>query len=406
MRGLAVIGLSLWLLLAGCAPAPTASRPAASAGAPGAQPVASPAPAAVAPEVAAPRPRATGTPEDARRHMVRGMAAIEMAKSDADLAGAEEEFRIATEIDPTMAAAWFNLGAVLTRMQRFEEAIASYNRYLDLAPNAEDAPRIRDEVIKLQYRQEQQARKQGRAGIWVSDEGAFYELTLDGERMVLKTSSRRVPESEVRSTYTMVGSVPISEYERAEYQLTLRGSHLAGIWKREALKADKCTVPPETAEAVGELNEREGTLVLRHQRTVFRAATQMSVLSNDFCREVVALEKMSVEEKLHGPLPNGGLGVAPIGLTQWWDGGFSAIQFGWQGRLAVAVPENSAAYAAGLRDKDEILAIDGVAVNSLTAGQAMRRLSGQPGTPVALLIARKGVDEPFTITMRRVAVRQ
>jgi C-terminal processing protease CtpA/Prc len=36
----------------------------------------------------------------------------------------------------------------------------------------------------------------------------------------------------------------------------------------------------------------------------------------------------------------------------------------------------------------------------------MMRLSGQPGTPVALLIARKGVDEPFTITMRRVAVRQ
>lgn len=402
MRSLAVAGLSLCVLLAGCvALVPTASRPAASASASGAQPDTTPVPV-----VAAPRPRATGTTEDARRHMVRGVAAIEMAKSDAELAGAEEEFRIATEIDPAMAAAWFNLGAVQSRMGHLEEAIASYNHYLDLAPNAEDAPRIRDEVIKLQYRQEQQAKKQGRAGIWVSDEGAFYALTLDGERMMLKTSSRRVPESEVLATYTMVGSVPISEYERAEYQLTLRGSRLAGIWKREALKADKCTVPPETAEAVGELNEREGILLLRHQRTVYRAATQMSVLSNDYCGEVAALEKINVEERLHGPLPKGGLGVAPIGLTKWWDGGFSAIQFGWQGRLAVAVPENSDAYSAGLRDQDEILAIDGVAVNSLTAGQAMMRLAGQPGTPVTLLITRNGVNEPFAITMRRVEVQR
>lgn len=404
MRSLAVVGLFLHLLLVGCTmPVPSAARPSVSANA-----ISMPADAAptLPPEVAATRPRATGTPEDARRHMVRGMTAIEMAKSEADLAGAEEEFRIATEISPTMAAAWFNLGAVLARMQRFDEAIASYNRYLDLAPNAEDAPRIRDEVIKLQYRQEQQARKQGRAGIWVSDEGAIYELTLDGERMVLKTGSRRVPESEVRSTYPIVGSVPISQYERAEYQLALRGSRLAGIWKREALQADKCTVPPETAEAAGELNERESTLVLRHQRTAFRAATQMSLLSDDYCGEVVALGKMNVEERLHGPLPHGGLGVAPIGLTQWWDGGFSAIQFGWQGRLAVAVPENSAAYAAGLRDKDEILAIDGVAVSGLTAGQAMMRLSGQPGTPVTLRIARQGVDEPLTIAMRRVEVRR
>lgn len=399
MRSLAVVGCFLCLLLAGCTmPAPSAGRPSVSVPADAAP--------ALPPEVATTRPRATGTLEDARRHMVRGMTAIEMAKSDAELAGAEEEFRIATEIAPTMAAAWFNLGAVLARMQRFEEAIASYNSYLDLAPNAEDAPRIRDEVIKLQYRQEQQARKHGRAGIWVSDEGAIYELAIDGERMVLKTNSRRVPESEVRSTYTMVGSVPISQYERAEYQLTLRGSRLAGIWKREALQADKCTVPPEAAEAVGELNERERTLVLRHPRTVFRAATQMSVLSDDYCGEVVALEKMSVVEKLHGPLPRGGLGVAPIGLTQWWDGGFSAIQFGWQGRMGVSVPENSAAYAAGLRDKDEILAIDGVAMSALTAGQAMMRLAGQPGSPVTLLIAREGVDEPLTITMRRVEVRR
>jgi hypothetical protein len=402
MQGVTVVLSFIVLLLAGCSSSPP-PRMAPVQASPVAGQASAPPSVAWAP---APRPRATGTPEDARRHMVRGTAAIEMAKSDAELAGAAEEFRIATEIDPTMAAAWFNLGAVLARMNQYDEAVSAYNEYLARAPNAEDAPRIRDEVIKLQYRQEQQAKTRSRAGSWISDEGALYQLTLHGERLHLKTTSRRVPESEVRSTYTMVGSVPNSQHERAEYQLALSGNRLRGIWTREAFQADKCTVPPESADAEGELDEPNSTMLLRHSRTLYRTATQMSVLANDYCGAVVALEKKIVEETLYGPLPTGGLGVVPIGLTQWWDGGFSAIQFGWQGRLAIGVAVDSAAYAAGLRDKDEILAIDGVPVSSLNAGQTMMRLAGQPGTPVALTLWRKGVPEPFVITMQRVAARQ
>lgn len=126
MRGLAIIGFSAAVLLSACASEPPRVPPAAT----NPSSPATSAPAAVTTVTApalTPRPRATGTPEDAHRHMVRGMAAVEIAKSDAELADAEQEFRIATEIDPTLAAAWFNLGAVQARMGRYEAAVASYN---------------------------------------------------------------------------------------------------------------------------------------------------------------------------------------------------------------------------------------------------------------------------------------
>lgn len=95
-----------------------------------------------------------GRLEEARRHMVRGTAAIEMAKSSSDLQDAAHEFRKATELAPKMAAAWFNLGAVESKLSRYAEAITAYQRYLQLNPEAEDVQKVQDEIIKLEYQQE------------------------------------------------------------------------------------------------------------------------------------------------------------------------------------------------------------------------------------------------------------
>ena len=56
-----------------------------------------------------------------------------------DLALAADEFRKATEIAPDMAAAWYNLGAVLAKTGPVDEAMAAYRRYLALSPGAADA---------------------------------------------------------------------------------------------------------------------------------------------------------------------------------------------------------------------------------------------------------------------------
>ena len=354
------------------------------------------------PNAAAPQVRSTGISEEARRHLLRGMAAVEMAKSNDDLMIAVDEFQRATEIGPQLAMAWFNLGKAQGQLGRFAEAIASYRQYLVVVPGADDAQRVRDEIIKLEFRQELAAREKGRAGIWVSHDGALYQLTLDANRMTLKTSSRPVREDEVISTYTLFGSVPITILSQAEYQLVLRGNRFTGTWQRSPIPADKCMVPPDTAEVEGELKDRENKMVLRHERSTFKASTQMSLLGDDACVGVANIGRKPVEVVLSGPLGKGGVATGITGLTQWWDGGFSAIQFGWQGRMGVRVTEGSHAYAGGLRDEDEFLSIDGVPVKSLSAGEAMFRLHGPQASQVGLEIRRQGSVEIISLTFTRI----
>jgi len=63
---------------------------------------------------------------------------------------AEKEFRKAIEQNPRHAIAHLNLGVVLAYdMQKPREAVAMFERYLELAPNAPNADAIRGEIAKL-----------------------------------------------------------------------------------------------------------------------------------------------------------------------------------------------------------------------------------------------------------------
>ena len=97
-----------------------------------------------------------GNSEEARKYMVRGMAAIEIAKNNEGLEAAAAEFGKAVNIDPNLAAAWYNLGSVQSKLGHLDEAIKCYRRYLALAPEAGDARKVSDEIIKLEYRLEQE----------------------------------------------------------------------------------------------------------------------------------------------------------------------------------------------------------------------------------------------------------
>lgn len=238
------------------------------------------------------------------------------------------------------------------------------------------------------------------SGTWVGRDGAWYQLTQNGNRLALKTDTRPVPEDEARSTYTLVGNVPITDLVHAEYQLELRDGRVSGTWSRASIPADKCVIPPDTAQVEGAW--QEGRMVLRHERTSYKASTQLSLLGEDSCSGVTAQGRISVEDVIYGPLGRGGLGAGIYGLTSWWDGGMSAIKFGWQGRLRVRVQEGTPAHLAGLRDEDEILAIDGTPVASLSAGEAMVRLHGQPKSTVALEVRRKGGTDSFSLSLQRI----
>lgn len=397
-------------VLAGCATGPEQEPPPLRSTPPAAAATMPPAtatvakPAATAPQVPA-RPRATGTAEDARRHIVRGAAAIEMARTADDLAEAADEFRKATEIAPDMAAAWYNLGAVLAKTGPVDEAMAAYRRYLALSPGAADAQKVADEIIKLEFRQERVAREQASSGVWVESDGTFYRMEVNGNKWRLHTATRPFqPDVEYRYGPGL-GSMglPIQELEQIAFNLELRGSKLSGTWQRAATEVDKCTLPAETGDVQGELDATNATLTLEFRKarykTVTSAAPIFSFETKDRCTEVSVLERRAVRFVFRGPLPAGGIGAEMTtahGLlgTRTWIGELRVVR---------TLP-GSAAEQAGLFQQDLLLAIDGVPVRTLSAGEAMYRLRGVPGTEVQVTIQRPKVKEPVTITLRRQAL--
>ncbi|MDM7920917.1 MAG: tetratricopeptide repeat protein, partial [Pyrinomonadaceae bacterium] len=99
--------------------------------------------------------QAVGQSDEARRHFDRGMAAVELAKTPEDLNLAINEFKQATILAPDWPAAHFNPGKVLETAARYNEAIASYRKYLQVAPNASDADAVRSMINRIEMKAEQ-----------------------------------------------------------------------------------------------------------------------------------------------------------------------------------------------------------------------------------------------------------
>jgi len=93
--------------------------------------------------------------EDARRHMARGQAAVEMAKSPVELEDAIKEFQEAARLEPNWPDPYYNLGLTQEKAGKLREAAASFKKYLQLAPNVPDAAKIQEQIYKLEYKAEQ-----------------------------------------------------------------------------------------------------------------------------------------------------------------------------------------------------------------------------------------------------------
>ncbi|MBA4389868.1 MAG: hypothetical protein C0399_02900 [Syntrophus sp. (in: bacteria)] len=98
---------------------------------------------------------AQSIPEDARRHMARGLAAVEVAKSPVELEDAIKEFQEASRLAPTWPDPYYNLGLTQEKAGKLKEAVASLKQYLRLAPNVPDASKIQEQIYKLEYKAEQ-----------------------------------------------------------------------------------------------------------------------------------------------------------------------------------------------------------------------------------------------------------
>lgn len=404
IRGMSVLLAPALALLMGCAAAPARRVPVAERSVPaqrGESPAMSPAPTVPSGQAATPAPvprkPATGTFDDARRHLVRGTAAIEMAKTESDLGAAADEFQMATEISPEWAFAWYNLGYVQAKMGRLTEAMASYRRFLALAPDDKDAGKVSDELIKLEFRMEQTARIQGRAGLWLHDSGGMFAVTAEGNHLAFKSSSLMMSSQELDAN-TFWTDTP--KPPQREFQLELQGSAVTGTSSRSELIVGKCTVPAELVEVSGQYDEAAGRLNLKVPRSKFRANTTLNLFLDPVdCSGVSVVDKRIVDVTFYGPLPDGWIGAY---VDSAYLPGAIMIRYESSGHLGVTGVVDSPAKAAGLQPKDEILAIDGVPVNTLSAGAAVRRLYGAPGSEVTLSVLHRKEKVPVEIRFQRI----
>lgn len=118
---------------------------------------------------------------EAQKHMNRGMAAAEIAKSPAGYEEAIREFEQAVSLAPGWSASYFNLGCVQKEAGKHQEALSNYRKYLELVPNAPDAEQVQTEIDQLEYKlekilevkqEEDQIKEKYKAvlGRWISEE--------------------------------------------------------------------------------------------------------------------------------------------------------------------------------------------------------------------------------------------
>ena len=97
---------------------------------------------------------AESVPREAQKHMNRGMAAAGMANSPAEYEEAIREFEQAVSLAPDWSAPYFNLGYVLKEAGKYQEALDSYRKYLELVPKAPDAGQVQIEIDQIEYKLE------------------------------------------------------------------------------------------------------------------------------------------------------------------------------------------------------------------------------------------------------------
>lgn len=97
--------------------------------------------------------------EEAQKHLGRGQAAVEIAKTSEDFLLAISEFKKALRLAPWLANAYFNLAVVQEKAGQFNEAMQNYKLYLLAAPSASDAQDVKTRIYGLELKAERQQKE-------------------------------------------------------------------------------------------------------------------------------------------------------------------------------------------------------------------------------------------------------
>lgn len=102
-------------------------------------------------------------PPEAERRFVRGQTAVQSARDAEAFQRAAEEFRASLRAAPWLADAYYNLGIVLDKAQRYDEAARALKLYMLAAPTAKDAGEAQRLIYQIEFRQEEAQRAKAKS---------------------------------------------------------------------------------------------------------------------------------------------------------------------------------------------------------------------------------------------------
>jgi len=138
--------------------------------------------------------------DEARRHMDRAQAAIEMAKTPGDFEDAIREFQQAETLAPNWPAPYYQMGMLQDNLERYDDALKNLRRYLQLDPQATNAPQVIQRINKIEYKKEKAEKERldpkNLVGVWwVNGEtkegpGLFYRFEIRDKNGVVQGALR------------------------------------------------------------------------------------------------------------------------------------------------------------------------------------------------------------------------
>ncbi len=250
-------------------------------------------------------------PEEARRYMARGIAAVEMAKSPGDYALAVKEFEQAAKLAPDWPLIYYNLGSVQSKAGDYVYAMKNFQRYLELAPRSPDAAKVQEEIFKLEYRRDREKLAATLAGNWIATNGQTFKLVLDGSRLQLTRAEQQSDDIlTIKSMGTHTGAM--TDFGPLIFFGTLVGDKISGQCLQEAGKSSGyCDIPERKGNFEGTVDIASGQMRIVYNRVTLEFLMEFrSFLSSELvCRQTNRKETpgyvLELKRDPHSPAQTG-----------------------------------------------------------------------------------------------------
>lgn len=223
---------------------------------------------------------------EVERHMARGTAAMEVAKSHVDYLDAVEEFGKTVELAPDWADAWFNLGTAQEAAKQYQLAIKSFQAYLEKSPNASDRDAVETRLFKLEYKMEKMEREKAHEIQKREFEAEKFVLNLSGKWLVgtLKQLKQWGTESiydltvTSKNSFRMIHSYTkeristdiINPSEKSEFDFSISEKNtIRGTYRHwQDLRSMNCRIEERSFPVTGKISD-DGSTIAVSSRDVY-----------------------------------------------------------------------------------------------------------------------------------------